>query len=68
MVLKFRGLIKKLQNSNDQIENSHLNLENRVVSEKNYSLPSSSETVLAVKALKLFQLWGTSHSYYSSPP
>jgi len=67
MVLKFKGLITKLENSNDQIENSHLNWENIAVSEKNYSLPSSSETVSAVKALKLFQLWGTSHGYYSSP-
>jgi hypothetical protein len=67
MVLKFKGLITKLENSNDQIENSHLNWENIAVSEKNYSLPSSSETVSAVKALKLFQLWGTSHGYYPSP-
>jgi hypothetical protein len=68
-------LITELRNTNDQIENNHLNWENGAVSEKNYSLPSSSETVSAVKTFqafsskstKLFQLWGTSHGYYPSP-
>jgi hypothetical protein len=46
-------LITKLQNSNDQIKNIHLNWKT-VPFQKHYSLPSS-KVVLAVEAVEPFQ-------------
>jgi hypothetical protein len=60
------------------MENSHLNWENGAVSGKKkkkklfiaffFRDGFSSRAVSAVKSLKLFQSWGTSHGYYPSPP
>jgi hypothetical protein len=58
------------------MENSHLNWENGAVSGRKKNLfiafffrdGFSSRAVSAVKSLKLFQSWGTSHGYYPSPP
>jgi len=74
VTIYLRGLITKLRNSNDQIKSSHLNWENGAIVEKpfivfflrNCSSSKDIGDVSAVKALKLFQLWGTSHGYSPS--